>query len=88
MTAVGNIIGPQFFRTKQAPHYQLGIGAMLCSFAVMGATGILYWVLILVENKERDRLYGKSGKDARERGLEVADLDETDGENKDFRYVY
>jgi hypothetical protein len=40
--AVGNIIGPQFFRSSQAPKYALGIGAMLCCFAVMAVTGIVY----------------------------------------------
>lgn len=40
--AVGNIIGPQFFRSSQAPEYDLGIGAMLCCFAVMAATGVVY----------------------------------------------
>lgn len=42
ITAVGNIIGPQFFRISQAPTYGLGIGAMLCCFAIMAVTGALY----------------------------------------------
>jgi hypothetical protein len=42
MLAVGNIIGPQFFRSSQAPKYSLGIGAMLCCFAVMAVTGVAY----------------------------------------------
>lgn len=40
--AMGNIIGPQFSRTKQAPRYELGIGAMLCCFTVMAVTGVIY----------------------------------------------
>ncbi|KAH7407750.1 hypothetical protein BKA64DRAFT_429640 [Cadophora sp. MPI-SDFR-AT-0126] len=51
---VGNIIGPQFFRTDQAVQYPLGIVAMLYCFAIMISTGVLYWVLIEVENKRRD----------------------------------
>ena len=61
---------------------------MLCAFVVMGAMGILYWVLVFLENKRRDRIYGKSGRNALDRGLEVAALDQTDGLNTDFRYVY
>ncbi|PVH84373.1 putative allantoate permease [Cadophora sp. DSE1049] len=85
--AVGNIIGPQFFRTDQAPHYPLGIGAMLCCFAIMTATGVLYWVLIVVENERRDAAYGKPGENAIVTGLEIDEQDRTDRENKEFRYV-
>lgn len=85
--AVGNIIGPQFFRTDQAPHYPLGIGAMLCCFAIMAATGIVYWVLIVAENKRRDAAYGKPGENAVVTGLEIDEQDRTDRQNKEFRYV-
>ena len=85
--AVGNIVGPQFFRTSQAPTYRLGIGAMLCCFAIMGATGIVYGVLVNIENKRRDRLFGLPGKDRVTLGLEIEALDQTDGQNTEFRYV-
>ncbi|OWP05989.1 hypothetical protein B2J93_6313 [Marssonina coronariae] len=86
--AVGNIVGPQFFRTSQSPHYPLGIGAMMCCFAVMAATGIVYGFLVLVENKRRDAAYGRPGQNATLTGLEIDELDRTDRENKEFRYVY
>ncbi|KAJ4248835.1 hypothetical protein NW762_012673 [Fusarium torreyae] len=84
--AVGNIIGPQFFRTTQAPRYQLGIGALLCSFAIMAACGIAYAVICIFENKRRDRKLGKPSKDVKA-GLTVEEEDLTDMQNKDFRYT-
>ena len=86
--ATGNIIGPQFFRTTQAPKYELGIAAMLCCFAIMGATGVVYGVLVLAENKRRNRTFGLPDKDQVAIGLEIDVLDQTDGQNKEFRYVY
>lgn len=85
--AVGNIIGPQFFLQRQAPHYVLGIGAMLAAFAVMAASGLAYYVCCFYENKRRDRLYGDMLTPVdREVDLEV--LDQTDRENQRFRYIY
>ncbi|KAJ5618004.1 Major facilitator superfamily domain general substrate transporter [Penicillium hordei] len=86
--AVGNIIGPQFFRNDQAPHYPLGIGAMLCCFAIMTVTGILYFVSCLISNKHRDRVHGQVSERPGMEGIE-ADLDDsTDRENNRFRYAY
>ena len=84
--AIGNIIGPQLFLARQAPTYALGIAAMMFAFALMAASGAAYLALCLVENKRRDLLYGK---------VEIADMevagdenDETDVQNKQFRYTY
>ncbi|VUC32033.1 unnamed protein product [Clonostachys rosea] len=81
--AIGNMIGPQFFLEKQAPHYGLGIGAMLCSFAVMMATGALYSFLCAMENKRRDQSCGRAHAD-----LDAICQDLTDKENANFRYTY
>jgi len=86
--AVGNIVGPQFFLTSQSPKYSLGIGAMLCCFAIMAATGILYGVLVFAENRRRDRVFGIPERDRVAVGLAIEDSDQTDGQNKEFRYVY
>ncbi|KAL3469400.1 major facilitator superfamily domain-containing protein [Aspergillus californicus] len=90
--AVGNIIGPQFFRTDQAPHYSLGIGAMITCFSLMAALGVVYAGICIVSNKRRDRVYGKvaaghggSGDDAE---AEAETDDVTDGENKAFRFIF
>ncbi|KAH6695453.1 allantoate permease, partial [Plectosphaerella plurivora] len=85
--AVGNIIGPQFFRKEQAPYYPLGIGSMLCAFAVMAAAGLAYYLLCVAENRRRDARYGKP-KDAVQAGLEADKSDQTDLENHNFRYTY
>ncbi|KAH7316931.1 major facilitator superfamily domain-containing protein [Stachybotrys elegans] len=85
--AVGNIIGPQFFRKDQAPYYPLGIGAMLCAFAVMAAAGVAYYALCIIENKRRDAKYGKP-QDSINAGLEADRSDQTDIENHNFRYTY
>jgi len=86
--ATGNIVGPQFFRTSQSPRYELGIGAMLCCFAIMGATGVFDGMLVFMENKRRHRKFGIPSKDLVLVGLESEALDQTDGQNKHFRYVY
>jgi hypothetical protein len=85
--AVGNIVGPQFFLQRQAPHYVLGIGAMLTAFAVMAASGLAYYMYCFYENKRRDRLYGDVLTPINmEIDQEV--LDRTDRENQRFRYIY
>ncbi|KAJ5116943.1 Major facilitator superfamily domain general substrate transporter [Penicillium angulare] len=88
--AVGNIIGPQFFLESQSPTYPLGIGAMLCCFAIMAVTGIIYFSICLTENRNRDSLHGTidHGSERVLAGLE-ADIDDlTDRENVRFRYTY
>uniref|UniRef100_A0A093VJ93 Putative transporter n=1 Tax=Talaromyces marneffei PM1 TaxID=1077442 RepID=A0A093VJ93_TALMA len=72
--SIGNIVGPQFFRTSQSPHYPLGIFAMMS--------------LCLFENKRRDRVYGLPDTNEVALGLQVEAEDRTDGENINFRYVY
>jgi hypothetical protein len=88
--AIGNIIGPQFFIGNQAPHYPLGIGAMLCCFAIMTVTGILYFISCLISNHHRDRAHGRiseqSGMDIA--GIEADMEDSTDRENNRFRYTF
>lgn len=84
---MGNIIGPQFFLTSQAPHYNLGIGMMLSAFVIMAVTGVVYFILCIVENKRRDATYGKQ-RDTLRAGLEVEESDLTDRKNHNFRYIY
>ncbi|KAM0704485.1 hypothetical protein Q7P35_008719 [Cladosporium inversicolor] len=85
--AVGNIIGPQFFLQRQAPHYFLGIGAMLTAFAVMAASGLAYHVYCFYENKRRDRIYGDSVIPA-DVQIDLEVLDQTDREDLKFKYIY
>ncbi|KAH6900007.1 major facilitator superfamily domain-containing protein [Thelonectria olida] len=85
--AVGNIVGPQFYRESQAPRYPLGIGSIMCAFAVIAFVGLVYYVLCAIENKRRDGKYGKP-QDVAESGLEAEREDKTDGQNFNFRYTY
>ncbi|KAJ4178475.1 hypothetical protein NW755_013190 [Fusarium falciforme] len=88
--AIGNIVGPQFFLESQRPHYSLGIGAMLCGFAVMMGTGTLYFIICAIENKRRDRKSGAVDSEGTRitAGLDAIRDDLTDKENKNFRYTY
>lgn len=88
--AVGNIIGPQFFRGDQAPKYALGIGAMLCCFAIMAATAVLYFLICFVSNKHRDRIYGPVDESSGgvSAGIAADAEDLTDLKNTNFRYIY
>ncbi|KXH59390.1 major facilitator superfamily transporter [Colletotrichum salicis] len=85
--AIGNIVGPQLFLSSQAPRYPLGIGAMMFAFALMAASGLVYYLLCVAENKRRNPNFGVP-EDRSQAGLEQEREDRTDGENKDFRYTY
>lgn len=83
---VGNIAGPFFYKTEQAPTYELGIWSMI-------VTLLLYVVLVLVlrtmlsmENKRRDRKMAEEGKALDLDATAFGDM--TDWENPNFRYVY
>lgn len=87
ISALGNIIGPQFFLERQAPHYQLGMGALLTSFAVMAAAGIGYYLHCIRENSVRDKKFGKPSNLV-EAGISSEEEDLTDIQNSKFRYTY
>jgi hypothetical protein len=57
----GQISGPQFFKSTQAPAYRSGIVAMLCGFVLNLVLNQVLRLLYVLENKTRDRrLVGKS----------------------------
>ncbi|KAI0176849.1 major facilitator superfamily domain-containing protein [Pestalotiopsis sp. NC0098] len=85
--AVGNIIGPQFFLDEQSPTYPLGIGSMLCAFAVMAAAGLAYYVFCVLENRRRNMLPQRPDEGTIN-DLDANDQDLTDWENLAFRYTY
>jgi hypothetical protein len=58
---VGNISGPQFFKSTEAPGYHSGIVAMLCGFALNLVGNQVLRVLYVIENKKRNKaLEGKT----------------------------
>ena len=85
----GNIAGPFFYKTSQAPTYTLGIWSMIVSHLLEVVTISTFWFLMRRENKRRDRIQSQQ-----EGGLEGRDLaataygDLTDRENMNFRYIY
>ncbi|KAI1618530.1 MFS transporter [Exophiala viscosa] len=85
----GNIAGPFFYKTNQAPGYRLGIWSMIVSHLIEVVLIITFWVLMRAENIRRDKV-----QMAQEGGLEGRDLDATafgdltDRENMNFRYIY
>jgi len=85
----GNIIGPFFYKTDQAPEYPLGIWSMIVSHLIEVVLILILRFHLAAENKRRDRIQSQM-----EGGLEGRDLDATafsdmtDRENLNFRYIY
>ncbi|KAG5357969.1 putative transporter [Yarrowia sp. B02] len=81
---VGNIIGPQTFRAKDAPMYVPAKVSMVVLFCIaIALNGVLLWVNI-VENKWREKNDPKPTPEELER---VQLLDLTDKQNRYFRYA-
>lgn len=78
---LGNFVGPFFFKTEQAPGYNLGVGMMFFCVGVqvlsLGGIWFLLW------NRNRIRRRDVSAED-RERTYELGFLDLTDLQNKHF----
>ena len=84
--SVGNIIGPQTFQAKDAPAFtpaKITVMATQACAAVMTGVLFLYYVWA---NKRKDARAGVV--DAIEETEEHKWEDQTDGENRTFRYVY
>jgi hypothetical protein len=68
---VGQIAGPQFFQSTDAPGYPKGITAMLSGFALNLAFNQVLRLLYVLENKKRDRaLEGKTEEELAEMSRE------------------
>lgn len=88
---VGNIIGPQVFRTSDAPDYSHGYEGLLACLVVAIASISGYGVLCHLENRKRDREYSREQANmGPHHTVEAANAfsDLTDKEKKDFRYTY
>lgn len=82
---VGNSIGPQVFLDWDAPRYRVAFSVHIgCYTVLVAAMAFLRWWLIK-ENKRKDALQEREGRDER---LVHAFDDLTDRENRDFRYIY
>ncbi|KAI4869612.1 MFS general substrate transporter [Hypoxylon rubiginosum] len=88
---VGQIAGPQFFKSKEAPAYHNGIVAMLCGFILNLVLNQILRFIYVRENKRRDKtLEGRSDDEIVEMNRE-SELqgfeDVTDKNNAMFRYA-
>ncbi|KAF5646560.1 allantoate and ureidosuccinate permease [Fusarium sp. NRRL 25303] len=82
---LGNFVGPFFFKSNQAPQYELGVGMMFTCIAIQVASLIALWVLLWMRNRSRQDLHTPENQ---QRAWEAGLLDETDFKNKYFQYVY
>ncbi|EGV64207.1 hypothetical protein PSN45_003664 [Yamadazyma tenuis] len=82
--AVSNLIAPQFFLTRQAPTYSLGVGAIFGAYALTICAVCVYMFLCWRENKRRNTLYGEA--EIENRDTDFSDL--TDIDNMNFRYKW
>lgn len=58
---IGQIAGPQFFKSSEAPAYRDGIVAMLCGFILnLVLNQALRFIYVLENNKRERSLQGKS----------------------------
>ncbi|SMR61462.1 unnamed protein product [Zymoseptoria tritici ST99CH_3D1] len=81
----GNIIGPHAFLNEEAPTYPTGcIVTMACASGQVLVAFCLR-ALLIRRNRRRDELYGKVMQGTEGSG---AMQDQTDFENKEFRYSY
>ncbi|KAK7424165.1 hypothetical protein QQZ08_008771 [Neonectria magnoliae] len=85
--AVGNAIGPQCFRDKDAPRYFLALAIVLGCFVLLEVVLFLLRTYYAIQNKQRD---GKvaSGEIHTNEYLSHAFEDITDKMNPHFRYTY
>jgi hypothetical protein len=87
---VGNIAGPFFYKTEQAPKYQLGIGSILVANCLEVAIFVAFRLALPWENRKKDRaleaLRASGNFNETENDTTFADL--TDKQNVYFRYVY
>lgn len=87
---VGNIIGPQTFKSSEKPGYHSAYIAMLAGYVIkLVAVCVLYAYMWSV-NKKRDKAAAAAGTtsvDQEKAGIEMGMHDKTELENPDFRYT-
>ncbi|KAJ5281315.1 Major facilitator superfamily domain general substrate transporter [Penicillium angulare] len=83
---IGNIIGPQVFRTDDAPSYSRGYEGLLACLVVAIASIVAYGLLCRWENHRRDQKEGPQFDAEPSEAAAFSDL--TDHEKQGFRYTY
>ncbi|RAL15950.1 MFS general substrate transporter [Aspergillus homomorphus CBS 101889] len=83
----GNIAGPFFYKSEQAPRYVLGIWSMIVSNLIEIALVVFLRIMLAWENRRRDAVQQRENDTAWDRD-QTAFSDLTDKQNSNFRYVY
>lgn len=83
--AIGNIIGPQTFRARQAPHYESAKVALVCTWCAAVGVTLALACLYALQNKRRG---GTSSQDGDDVSANQGFAGLTDRQNPDFRYQY
>ncbi|KAI8719960.1 MFS domain-containing protein [Fusarium sp. LHS14.1] len=85
--AVGNCIGPQVFRSNDAPRYFIAFSVHVACYGVLAATLLLLRAYYAYSNKVRDKRT-EDGEITVDSTLAHGFEDKTDKENLNFRYHY
>ncbi|KAL6806286.1 major facilitator superfamily domain-containing protein [Trichoderma sp. SZMC 28013] len=82
--SAGNLVAPQLFIDSEAPLYRTGFRGMIASFLALIVLAFILMTYLVLQNKQRDKKYGKSDPNA----IQEDDfLDLTDKELHYFRYA-
>ena len=84
--AVGCIVGPQLFRSTEAPLYPTAMRTISALYAVFVIAQLTFYALNRRENRRRDKLAAEGNRAAVARPAEAED-NETDKQDLGFRYV-
>ncbi|KAH8901518.1 MFS general substrate transporter [Thozetella sp. PMI_491] len=80
----GNFAGVFVVKQSEAPEYRGATIGLLVGYAIKAGCHLLLLLFMFTVNKRRDRKYGPANK---EESDEAGMLDQTEFENKNFRYV-
>ncbi|EHK25581.1 uncharacterized protein TRIVIDRAFT_31825 [Trichoderma virens Gv29-8] len=83
----GNIVGPQFFSTDQAPSYSRGIRATLAGYGLAIFFVFSLFLYYFFENRRRNTKFGLPADASESDELEAEISNKTDRELANFRYV-
>ncbi|KAI4760284.1 MFS general substrate transporter [Aureobasidium sp. EXF-3400] len=84
---VGNIIGPQTFRDSEKPGYHSAYIAMLVGYTVKLGMVVVLYIYMYAANKKRDREAGDMTAEEERLAIEQGMQDQTELDNKGFRYT-
>lgn len=80
----GNFAGPFVVKESQAPYYEGASIGLLVGYCIKLGCHLLLLAYMFLENRRRDKTYGPANK---EESDEAGMLDQTEFENRNFRYV-